>query len=390
MSTHSKIGASGMYRWSQCPGSVALSAGLPDSSSSYAREGTAAHELAEAALTGSLQAPSFVGLRIGTKKDGFDVTEEMAEAVQVYLDAVRECPGELLIEHKFDLSAVHPGLFGTADAVVLDRERKRLHVFDYKHGAGVAVAVENNPQLLYYALGALLTVGKNAPVKTVEIVIVQPRCDHPDGPVRRWEIEAVDLIDFASDLVKFAKATEEKDAPLNPGHWCKFCKAVAICPRLKKDALDMFDKVGVPEEGKPYDLAAVAEALRKFPAIEAWIAGVREFAYAAADRGEEVPGFKLVDKQARRQWVGEDREVAAMIKTNFPAVMEESLTTVKMKGLTDVENIIAITTGMKKKDVGPALATFGITKKESSGTTLVPVEDKRPAVTGKTTADDFS
>lgn len=387
MSAHSKIGASGMYRWSQCPGSVALSAGLPDSSSSYAREGTAAHELAEECLRSGC-AP---GAAIPAGSPG---GEEMAEAVQVYLDAVRETVHdnkcELLIEHKFDLSAVHPGLFGTADAVVLDRERKRLHVFDYKHGAGVPVAVENNPQLLYYALGALLTVGKNAPVKTVEIVIVQPRCDHPEGPVRRWEIEAVDLIDFAADLVKFAKATEEKDAPLNPGHWCKFCKAVAICPRLKKDALDMFDKVGVPEEGKPYDLEAVAEALRKFPAIEAWIAGVREFAYAAADRGEEVPGFKLVDKQARRQWAADDGTTAALIKTNFPAVMEETLTTTKMKGLTEIENIIAITTGMKKKDVGPALATFGITKKESSGTTLVPVEDKRPAVTGKITADDFS
>ena len=43
---HSKIGASSKDRWSQCPGSVRLSEGIPSISSAYAEEGTLAHSLA--------------------------------------------------------------------------------------------------------------------------------------------------------------------------------------------------------------------------------------------------------------------------------------------------------------------------------------------------------
>ena len=45
---HSELSASGAYRWMACPGSVQLCRTVPAKpSSSYALEGTAAHELAE-------------------------------------------------------------------------------------------------------------------------------------------------------------------------------------------------------------------------------------------------------------------------------------------------------------------------------------------------------
>ncbi|MCH8328897.1 MAG: DUF2800 domain-containing protein, partial [Nanoarchaeota archaeon] len=51
---HSKIGASSMYRWSNCPGSVKLSEGMTSESSIYAIEGTAAHEVVGLALERAL------------------------------------------------------------------------------------------------------------------------------------------------------------------------------------------------------------------------------------------------------------------------------------------------------------------------------------------------
>ena len=47
---HSRLGASKAARWMACPGSVAACEGLPDSSSAYADEGTAAHQHVEDAL----------------------------------------------------------------------------------------------------------------------------------------------------------------------------------------------------------------------------------------------------------------------------------------------------------------------------------------------------
>ena len=44
---HAKLSASGAHRWMACPGSVAAEDGLPDKSSSFAEEGTIAHDVME-------------------------------------------------------------------------------------------------------------------------------------------------------------------------------------------------------------------------------------------------------------------------------------------------------------------------------------------------------
>lgn len=218
MSAHSPIGASGMYRWSKCPGSVKLCKDLPNTPSTFAQEGIKAHEIAAAILETGIW-PT-------------DEDPEMLAAIKVYIDTIKQDhvgPTDLLVEHKFDLSVLHPGLFGTADCVIYYPNHKLLRVYDYKHGKGVPVEVENNPQLLYYGLGALIS--KKYRARTIELIVVQPRCDHKDGVVRRWQLPAINLIDFAADLKSFAVATEQPDAPLLSGSHCKFCPAAnGVCP----------------------------------------------------------------------------------------------------------------------------------------------------------------
>src|SRR5690606_23962457 len=137
-----------MHRWSRCPGSVRLSEGLENRSSRYAEEGTAAHTLAEQCLRNGYTAARFVGKWIyphdeslgrwlfdGPADGRYEITDEMAEAVDVYLETVRDDykPGmDLLIEHRFNLDNVYKGLFGTSDAVLYDPETKLLRVYDYK------------------------------------------------------------------------------------------------------------------------------------------------------------------------------------------------------------------------------------------------------------------
>lgn len=236
---HSKLGASKAHRWFECPGSVALCATVvAPPASVHAARGTMAHDVAAKCLDRGEDAELWVGNRFEIDEHRMRFEQDDAAAVQVYLDAIRadatagpsDAPVRM-IEQKFHLKDLHYSLYGTADCVQWFKRTKLLRVYDYKHGAGVAVDVKDNPQLLYYALGALLETG--APVKEVEIVVVQPRCPHPDGPVRRQRIPAIDLLEFRADLLDAVARTEDPNAPRNAGEWCMFCEVQAVCPEAK-------------------------------------------------------------------------------------------------------------------------------------------------------------
>lgn len=363
--THSPIGASSMHRWANCPGSIRLGKGLDKRSSSYAEEGTAAHAVAEK------------WLRTGGCPN--DVDEETREAVKVYIDTIwidsDQARLALSIEQSFDLSAIHPGAYGTADLVMYDEQSRVLRVYDYKHGAGVAVAVERNPQLMYYALGALLE--SKLPAETVEMVVVQPRCPHPDGPVRRWSLPAVDLVEFAAELVEYAKATEDPKAPLMPGDWCRFCPASGICPAV----YDKAKKLAQLEfrSGLSYDPTKLADTLAWLNILETWIKQTREFAYGEAEHGRCPPGWKLVAKRATRKWSGNDEEVARYLKNIFGLSIDE-ITETSLLSPAKVEKLIP---AAKREDL------TGITIKESSGSTLAPESDRRESVK-RDAASEFS
>lgn len=353
MSAHSRIGASSMSRWSKCPASVRLSKDMPNISSSYAEEGTKAHELAEILLTKSVY-----------KFNEYEYDDEMLEAVQVYVDFIRSFkPTWLKVEEKFHLKDLHPDLFGTSDATLYFEEEKLLTVVDYKHGKGLAVEAESNPQLMYYALGALMKT--KAACSHVEMVIVQPRCFHPDGPIRRWKIPVTDLIDFSADLVDYARKTEDPTAPIVSGDHCRFCPAAATCPALHEIAIN-----SAQEEFSPafsYDPAKLGDILGKIPAIEAWAKSVKEFAFREAQAGRLPPGYKLVPKRANRKWRNEETaEEFLLLELGLSPV--EARQEPKLKTPAQIEALLP-------KEDKKRLEEIVI--KESSGDTLAPVADKR-------------
>lgn len=349
---HSRIGASSMSRWSKCPGSVKLSVGIEGRSSPYAEEGTKAHELAEKILWHGFN-----------NAHTNEYPAEMVEAVRVYTEYVGERLSKITepfwdIEHRFDLSKLYPGLFGTADCVIYDPDLKTLEVIDYKHGAGIAVEVESNPQLMYYGLGALMTLPLS--VKTIKLTVAQPRCSHPSGPIRSWVLPAIEFLNFAADLVEFAKATEDPNAPLVPGEHCRFCPAVGICPATKKKAQELAKLDFAPNE--VYDSTQLSKALEWLPTVEGWAKGVREFAYNEMMAGKVIPGWKLVDKRATRRWRNEKEVKDAFDPNGEDSYIYEEP---KLKSPAQLEKII------DKKELAPFIVS------ESSGLSLVPDTDKR-------------
>ena len=239
---HALLAPSAASRWMACPGSVRLTEGRDDGGSAYSREGTAAHGLAEHCLRTGREAIAFYGSIIdgqtgemspgggGIKADRdrlFEVDAEMADAVQVYVDAVR--PYLDLEDHLIEATLAAPieSCFGTLDFGAYDAATRRLTVADFKYGKGVIVEVTGNKQLLTYA--AALLPGCDA-VDEIELVIVQPRRLHRDGPVRQC-IHTREELDAHVAAARRAAALIERDPPiLKTGDHCKFCRATSFCP----------------------------------------------------------------------------------------------------------------------------------------------------------------
>lgn len=386
--THSQVGASSCERWWNCPGSVSLIATLPPQPvSAYAKDGTKAHALAEFALRKNVDAFKASTLYDADDGIGVGISMEMVDAVQLYLDVIDEDifkykmkKADLEIEKQFKLAHIHPDARGTNDAnlgVFLDR----LIVYDFKYGKGVAVEAEENKQGMYYALGAL----QNGDYDTIEIVIVQPRAIHRDGPVRRWGISRTALVDFGRELTEKIKSTEKLHAPLNCGDHCQkyFCPALAVCPAVKQRVGEV--AVGVFEEApagsvrtlpSPDRLTPLAlkRVLDTVPIIDAWIKAVEEFALNVANNGGTVEGYKLVQKRAIRQWKDPDQVLG-----KWPA--EASKVVTEVLSPAQLETKLKEVKGITKKEAAALVEPF--TYKPDTGTVLVQEGDPREAVRPK-------
>jgi Protein of unknown function (DUF2800) len=354
---HAKLSPSASERWFTCPGSVVLSDGMPNKSSAFADEGTEAHALAEALLTGAPLDPH--------------APADMEANVFVYIDHVRSLGGEFHAEQRV---AVNDVVYGTADAVVWQPDMAALHIVDLKYGAGVPVEVHGNLQLKIYALATLLTF--KYPARTVTSTIVQPRCPHSDGPVRSVTYDVVDLLDFHADLLdaieRVAKARTsggrvEFQTYLTPSEkGCRWCLAAPKCPALKNKAQSLAKQVFAT--GLPYDPKALAETLDFLPILEGWIKNTREFAYGEAERGNDIPQWKLVEKRATRKWRDEDEAAATIDELGLGI---ECYDAPKVLSPAAIEKLLP-------KDQRAILDELCV--KESSGHTLVHASDKRPAV----------
>lgn len=314
---HAVLGASSSHRWMNCPGSVSLSKGIPSTSSFYADEGTVAHQVCEKALAQGKTGSDFVGKTEKVNGVEWEVTEEMAEAVDVYCEVVRSYLEDkddvLFIEKKFSLEFLREGMFGTNDSSIYKPKKKKLVVADFKYGAGIKVKADHNPQLMYYGLGAAYAL--DLPIETVELVVVQPRVSGGEEP-SRWEIPFADLYKWSQELLLAAEATDKEDAPLVPGDWCGFCPALTRCPKHHENALELAsdefsDMLDTPEHLIPVD--DVISLLPKIDLFIPWAKSVQKMALDLAESGKEIPGYKLVAKRKSRRWIDPDSAESALI-----------------------------------------------------------------------------
>ncbi|MBB3980131.1 hypothetical protein GGQ64_005378 [Rhizobium azooxidifex] len=430
---HATLAPSAAHRWMVCPGSIAMEQPFPNVSSSYAAQGTAAHELAGWCLANDEQPEDHLGLWIDTKAEHgnifvdltddegpheenryWPIDDDMVEAVTVYTDFVRSLlkdhkDAELDVEQRLDMTHLHPDIFGTGDATVYIESERHLHVCDYKHGKGVAVDAKNNPQLLLYGAGAAMRF-HNRPLEKVTLHIIQPRAPHPKGRIRSDPLDLFSLFEFEDDIKTSAAlvdaATRDFGAAtgvdgridnstwptvyLKAGEHCGFCRAHAICPTARAAALELaqaeFSDTGemtLPDFTQ-MDPDQMATYMAQAEQVVAHFAAFKVYAHAEACAGRMPSGMKLVAKRATRKWRDADAVVDDLM---IAGLGKADLYTEKLKSPAQVEKVMKkkafekwVADGTDEDGVGPVVS-------QSSGTNLVPVNDPRPAVKADAASD---
>lgn len=381
---HAKLSASGSAKWLTCTPSAHLEDQLPDEQSEFASEGTFAHEVFEH-LLGARLGRNLADLRQfrGHQYWSADLLDHVQSAVEVAWglieEARRECADVfVMLEQRLDFSTWVPSGFGTGDVVIV--ADGTTVVADLKYGKGVLVEAEGNTQMQLYGLGAYNELAHLYDIKRVRMTVLQPRLNN--YPTAELLVE--DLLEWAENTVRpRALLAWEGQGEFVAGDHCTdgFCRARFTCAARASHAMELAKADFVLTAPNQLTEEQLLQVLARGTAVAKWINDVQAYALEQAEKhGKTYPGFKLVEGRSNRKYSDQDAVAQRLLDAGVPEslIYERSL-----PGLTAMEKALG-----KKKFA--ELAGDLITK-SSGKPTLVPVDDKRAAISSVASAAvDFS
>ena len=367
---HATLSASSADRWLHCPPSARLSELYEDRGSDFAAEGTDAHALCEYKLLKALgreaedptENLTWFNEEMSDCAEGYAayVMEQVETAKQTCTDPV------VLVEQRVDFSRWVESGFGTADCIII--ADGTLQICDYKHGRGVEVSAEGNPQMMCYALGALELFDCLYDIDRVSMTIYQPRRSN----ISTYEMAKDDLYRWADEVLKpTAELAFAGDGNFLCGEWCTFCKAKNDCRARAEANLEL-----ARYEFKLPPLltdADIEDILGKLDNFVSWATDIKEYALQQAISGKEWSGWKLVEGRSNRKYTNESAVASAVERAGFDPYEH------KVLGITAMQKLLG------KSRFEELLA--GYIEKPAGKPTLVPESDKRPAIS--TAKNDF-
>lgn len=377
---HALLSASGAHRWLHCTGSPLLEKDFPDSTSVYAQEGTLAHYLCELKLmayTGEITKRKLTSMKNKLMKSEL-WQPEMDSTSEAYLDYIKDITMSytvkpvILIEKKVDFSRYVPEGFGTADCLILAGDT--LHVVDYKHGKGVVVDADHNPQMMLYALGAMSELSLLYRFKFVHMTIVQPRVNN----ISEFTMTADELIEWGEKVVKpKAEAAMSGKGEFEAGDWCRFCRAKRQCKTRYESNDSLYPELSAQHDPRLITLEELGKYLKRGKDMAAWLEDMKEYALSESLAGADVPGWKAVEGRGSRAFTDTDEAVDTLIKNGID---ESVLYERRVLTLAQMEKAVG------KKAFGEIVGNLVV--KNPGKPTLVEESDKRPKITNQPTAAD--
>lgn len=364
MGRHALLSASSSHRWLNCPPSARLGERYEDRGSDYAAEGSDAHSLCEYKLKAALGISS----KDPTANLSF-YNEEMDECASGYANYIMDLVETakqtcfdpvVLIEQRLDFSKYVESGFGTGDCLVI--ADGTLHIVDYKHGQGILVEAEENPQIMLYGLGALELFDGIYDIDTVSMTIYQPRRSN----ISTYTLPKEELYLWAEEVLRpTARLAYAGDGNYKCGEWCQFCKAKNECRGRADYNLELarydFRLPPLLEDTE------VEEILSKLDDLIDWASDIKDYAFQSALGGKQWNGWKLVEGRSNRRYVNDEAVAAAAKAAGYGDIYRKSIIT-----LTDMEKL------MGKTKFNEILG--GLIEKPPGKPTLVPASDKRQAI----------
>lgn len=379
---HALLAPSNASRWLACPPSAKLEDAIPEKkSSSYAEEGTLAHEISELELNLHLLRIDFATYKakLTEKAKSSYFGDAMVEEVDKYVSYVIEqidsvsktCEPTILIEEKVDLTRYVPDGFGSNDCIIIGDGI--MYVTDLKYGKGVKVSAQENAQLKLYSLGAYFKYQLSYDITEIIMTIVQPRLNWIDS----FSMQPEDLMDWAENVVKPGAALAfTGEGQTKAGEHCRFCKVAAKCKTLAahNQSLAKF------EFQDPHLLTddELIEVMEHTDMLVSWANAANEYIYQQAVSGKQFKGYKLVEGRSNRKIVDEE---SAIMMLDLEGLTEEEYLNKKLKGITELEKLLG------KSAFAEVIGPYVV--KPQGKPALVPEDDPRPAFT-KSAQDDFT
>lgn len=372
---HAKLSPSSSDRWLACPASIVRAPETEDEGSEYAREGSAAHALAEICLKQGVSAHGPAMPKEWAEYDDFDLRTN----VQVYLDYVRRQmpPGStLFVEQKVQIFGQYD-VWGTADAVIVTADGT-IKIVDLKFGKGVLVDAEDNTQLILYGVGGLsFDWLSEVPVHTVEAHIVQPRRSNFQSQSYPVEELAKWVKENTSKVARAHAGTDEA----NPGTHCKWCPIKGTCRERTEMNLKLaaFDFAAADPICPKHDAMSEEELVKIFGAIPMIRGYLDDVEAEMSKRAHERPvsGLKWIAGRAVRKVIDVTKAVLTLRAAGIEPMAEP-----KLLGVTELDKL-AKAKGSKLEDlIGDCI------QKVAGKPVLVVESHKSPAVSPEQNAAD--
>lgn len=364
---HSRYAPSAFAITVNCPGSVRLQEQVPpQADTEEIAEGKAAHHVAARGLASGV-IPS-VGTTFELDGRAWTVDEDMHDGAVEWVDAMG--PG-CVVEEVVHIPRVHAECWGTPDGwrFFPDETPRRLRVGDYKYGHRYVDPFENLQVGVGYVTGVAHRLGLSAgdDETIVEVVVVQPRAFHRDGPVQIWRTTLFKLNGLLTKVRDAVALAASANPPTQTGGHCRDCKARHVCDTLRRSAAHIVDFSGTVEATVLDTHAAAIELRILYEArerLEARETGLYAQLDAAARNGINVPYWSLEPGQSRLEWapdatVDELRGLATMLGVDLNKPQNP-------KNL-----LLTPTQAIKNKKVDPAVIDAYAVRKPA-GVTLKP------------------
>lgn len=333
---HSLMSPSGAHRWLNCTAAPRFEAEFPPGASVYAEEGTTAHKVSE--ISAQLAFKQITKRKFNAELKKIQSEEhwqdEMIKTGEFYaqylLEKAMSFTSEpyLALEVKVDISDYIPEGYGTCDSVLVGGDT--LHITDYKHGKGVAVDAEDNPQMKLYALGALKKYSMiYGGLKIVSMAIVQPRITEN---VSEYSMTVDELLAWGEEIKPVALKAFSGLGEFHAGNWCKFCRGRAVCRARAENytALEDFKDIAIAgklteseravakQSGSPMLTdAEIGELLIRGKELSNWLGDLQDYVLQAILSGKDIAGWKVVEGRSSRVFTDADKAMDEIRKKGY-------------------------------------------------------------------------